>query len=79
MDWQHDRVNGGVLYEQLGDAKTGVVSDRSVKGFAGFSLMEETTMFRIAAERRWLTGSSPINTIEAQILFSMGPHKPHQF
>ena len=79
VDWQHNRFNAGALYEQLGDAKTGKVSDRSVKGFAGFSLMEETTLFRIAAEHRWLAGVTPYNTIEAQVLFSMGPHKPHQF
>lgn len=78
LDWSLERWNLGALYEQMSNTGFGSVVDRSVKGFAGFSLMEETTLFRIAFEHRWLVDRE-INTASAQILFSMGPHKPHQF
>jgi len=78
-DWSVERWNVGGLYEQLSDLDAGAVLDRSVKAFAGFSLMEETTLFRLALERRWIGDQDPVHTVSAQILFSMGPHKPHQF
>lgn len=73
------RFNIGSFYEQASGRNTNTVIDRSVKGFAGFSLMEETTVFRLAAERRWVAGEGPVNTASLQILYSMGPHKAHQF
>ena len=78
-DWTIERWNVGGLYEQLSDPDPATVVDRSVKAFAGFSLLEETTMFRLAVERRWKGDVDPIHTVSAQLLFSMGPHKPHQF
>lgn len=76
-DWTIERWNAGALYEQLADQ--GMVVDRAVKAFAGFSLLEETTVFRLAVERRWLADKDPVHTVSAQLLFGMGPHKPHQF
>jgi len=78
-DWTVERWNVGALYEQLSDLGAGEVVDRSVRAFGGFSLMEETTLFRVALERRWIGDQEPIHTVSGQILFSMGPHKPHQF
>lgn len=78
-DWTIQRWNLGALYEQLSDPDPTTVVDRGVKAFAGFSLLEETTVFRLAVERRWLGDGDPIHTVSAQLLFSMGPHKPHQF
>ena len=79
LDWTLGRWNVGTLYEQSNDASDGTVTDRAAKLFGGFSLMEETTLFRLGLERRWLPGQDPYHTVSAQILFSMGPHKPHQF
>jgi len=79
LDWTLGRWNVGTLYEQSQDASDGTVTDRAAKLFGGFSLMEETTLFRLGLERRWLPDQDPYHTISAQILFSMGPHKPHQF
>ena len=79
LDWTRGRWNLGGLYEQLSFPSLGDVDDQSAKVFGGFSLLEESTLFRLAYERRWQTGIDPVNTVSAQILFSMGPHKPHQF
>jgi len=78
-DLTRGRLNIGSLYEQTSGVNSNSVLDRSVKGFAGFSLMEETTLFRLGVERRWVEGVHPVNTASMQILFSMGPHRPHQF
>jgi hypothetical protein len=84
-DLTRGRWNLGGLYEQstaadaLNDGGGTAVVERSLRGFTGFSLMEETTLFRLAVERRWLTHEEPVNTASVQILYSMGPHKPHQF
>ncbi|MEW6050867.1 MAG: hypothetical protein AB1644_07380 [Candidatus Zixiibacteriota bacterium] len=60
--------------------------------FTGFSLLEETTLFRLAG--RWVsysindskllvdpseTSKKSEFTLIAQMLFSLGPHKPHDF
>lgn len=76
-DWTIQRWNAGALYEQLADQEE--VVDRSAKVFAGFSLLEESTVFRAGLERRWLADQDPVDAISAQLLFRMGPHKPHQF
>lgn len=75
----HARWNIGILYDQVqrqGDA--GMV-DRSIKPFAGFAVMEETTMLRLAYEYFMPDGEDAVQTLALQFLFSMGPHKPHQF
>ena len=59
--------------------------DQAIKVFAGFSLMEETTAFRVDWDRyqpgalEGVAEADPINTITLRIIFSMGPHKAHQF
>jgi hypothetical protein len=67
-------------------------STTAVTLFAGFSLLEETTLFRLAG--RWISYSindpnyliDPTETTKkseftliAQMLFSIGPHKAHEF
>lgn len=67
-------------------------STHAVTLFGGFSLLEETTLFRLAA--RWigyaindpsrLIDSSSMSkkgefTLIAQMIFSLGPHKAHEF
>lgn len=73
------RWNFGTLYEQLSEINSTSVVDKSVKAFSGFSLLEETTLFRVAIENRWMEQGDPVTTVSMQILYSMGPHKPHQF
>lgn len=70
------RYNLGVIGEQWGqnDGK-----NYSIKPFAGFSLLEESTVFRFSYEYLKKHDEKAINTFELQLLFMMGPHKAHQF
>jgi len=73
------RYNAGIMYDQYQPQENSTGIDRSVKVFLGYALMEETTLFRVAYERFFPGGADPVNTVSFQVLFSMGPHKPHQF
>ncbi len=70
------RYNFGVLGETW---KQNCGNNYSIKPFAGFSILEESTTLRIAYEYLKRHDEDPINTFEFQLLFMMGPHKAHQF
>ena len=53
--------------------------DRAFRVFGGFAVMEESTLLRLMYERFLPQDQDAINTVTLQLLFSMGPHKPHQF
>jgi hypothetical protein len=59
--------------------------NHSVGLFAGFALMEETTVLRLDWRREQLgvtageTQPDAINTATMRVVWSMGPHKAHQF
>ncbi len=53
--------------------------DQSFGVFAGLALMEETTLFRVNWDHFTPYESEGVNTFTLQMVFSMGPHKPHQF
>lgn len=55
------------------------VSASGVGAYGAFSLAEETLRFGLAARRDSGTGVDPWWSGRLQVLFSMGPHKPHQF
>ncbi len=80
------RYNVGASYERFQDDSPDKIWNQAVGLFAGFALMEETTAFRLD----WShfipgtpngAGASPsaVNTITLRLLYSMGPHKAHQF
>lgn len=73
------RVNCGLIYDQYQSFADTSLTDRAAKGFVGYSLMEETTVFRLACEKYYPDGGSVVTTYQLQLLFMMGPHKPHQF
>jgi hypothetical protein len=73
------RFNAGVLYEQYQDPDDRSAVDRAIKPFAGFAVLEESTMLRASCEYFISAHSQNITTIELQLLFSMGPHKAHRF
>ncbi len=79
------RYNVGGGYERFERPAAGNPRDSAFKLWAGLSLMEETTAFRIDWDH-YMPGSAPgspqpdaINTITLRAIFSMGPHKAHQF
>jgi hypothetical protein len=85
-DWNFNtRYNVGAGFESWENPGLEDVTDTVFRVFGGFSLMEETTAFRLDFEH-WQPGApsgSPdpdaVNTITLRVLYSMGPHKAHQF
>ena len=73
------RWNAGVIYDQYNPTGSKNLTNRAVKGFAGYSLLEETTLLRLTYERFKPENSPAVHTVMFQVLFSMGPHKAHQF
>ena len=51
--------------------------------FAGLALMEETTAFRLDWKRSQrdvvATTDDAVQTFTLRVIFSMGPHKAHEF
>lgn len=73
------RFNGGILYEQYQNPESRSRIDRAIKLFVGFSVLEESTILRLSYEYLMSGAIQHTNTLELQLLFSMGPHKAHQF
>jgi hypothetical protein len=71
--------NAGLLYEQYQDPAKPADIDRAIKPFAGFAVLEESTIVRLSYEYFVAGASKANNTVELQLLFAMGPHKAHQF
>jgi hypothetical protein len=82
FNWKQ-RYNAGASFEHYEDP-VGPSSDVSSYGaFAGLALMEETTAFRLDWRRTQRNGApttfAAIDELTLRVIFSMGPHKAHQF
>jgi hypothetical protein len=80
------RYNVGAGYERWQDGTPERTWNNAFKVFAGFSLMEETTAFRLdwdhmspGTPEGSLEDPDAIDTVTLRVIFSMGPHKAHQF
>jgi hypothetical protein len=76
----HRQYNVGALMDYCQDPVPGFVRQIGIGIFAGFSLVEET--YRIGLLLRQDQGPAlprPYQTVILQLLWSLGPHKPHQF
>jgi len=71
--------NAGVLYEQYQSPDDATKTDRGIKPFVGFAVLEESTILRLAYEYFVPHAGAASSTVELQFLFSMGPHKAHLF
>jgi hypothetical protein len=71
--------NAGVLYEQYQSPNSASQTDRGIKPFVGFAVLEESTLVRLAYEYFMPATGKTSNTVELQFLYSMGPHKAHLF
>jgi hypothetical protein len=79
-DWQfRQRWNGGVKL----DRSEGLESSdaiRRAEAFVNFRLMEESTLFRLLVRHEERDASNVTDTLTAlQLVFSLGPHRPHAF
>jgi hypothetical protein len=81
LDVQFRRqYNAGVLVDYCRDPEPGFGRQTGIGVFAGFSLVEET--YRLGLLLRQDRGPAlprPYQTVIVQLLWSLGPHKPHQF
>ncbi len=87
-NWKQ-RYNAGVSVEGYQDPEAPNVDVTSVGAFAGLALMEETTAFRLDFKRSTRSGTGvplvpdtaddPVQSLTLRVIFSMGPHKAHQF
>ena len=80
------RYDAGVAYEHWQTADAAKTSNQAIQVFAGLALMEETTSFRLGWEHAKPGRPAPatpdppaINTVTLRVIYSMGPHKAHQF
>lgn len=79
------RYNVGGGYERYQQPIPDGPWDAAFKLWAGFSLMEETTVFRLDWDHYQPGAPSgesepdAVDTVTLRIIFSMGPHKAHQF
>lgn len=85
-DWNFSpRWDAGLGWERYRSADAEGAWNQGFRAFCGLALMEETTSFRLDWER-FIPGTpagapapDAVNTITLRVLFSMGPHKAHQF
>ncbi len=85
-DWSLDpRWNLGASYERWQQDAVDPGWNRATGLFAGFALLEETTALRLdwrheqpAADEAGVD-SPAVDTVTLRVIWSMGPHKAHQF
>jgi hypothetical protein len=80
------RYNAGLSYERYQSDTADKTWNAAFGLFAGLALMEETTAFRAdwshftpGRPPDALTQSPDTNTFTLRVIYSMGPHKAHQF
>ena len=73
------RYNAGASYEGFQRPTAAKEWDQSVGAFAGLALLEESTAFRADWRRFSPEGGDAVDTVTLRVVFSMGPHKAHQF
>lgn len=81
LDWRFaQRWNCGVVGEQTELAEEDGVKVRRAGAFAGFQVMEETTLVRLLVRRTDHDElRAPYNEAILQLVFSLGPHRAHWF
>lgn len=81
VDWRFaQRWNAGLAAERTELAEERGVQIRRGGVFAGFQLMEETTLVRLLVRRTdHDERAKPYNEAVLQLVFSLGPHRAHWF
>ena len=79
------RYDAGVSFETFERPTAAGERDQAFGAFAGLALLEESTVFRIGWEHfaPGATGGGPdpqaTDNVTLRVIYSMGPHKAHQF
>ena len=81
VDWRfRQRWNLGAIVERTDLAEEADVAVERAGLFAGFALMEESTMIRLLLRRSDGDAyAEPVNEAILQLAFSLGPHRAHWF
>ncbi|NHZ85395.1 MAG: hypothetical protein GWP19_05885 [Planctomycetia bacterium] len=78
FNYQFNRIwNAGLIF----DFSTDIEEEpyKSIGIFAGFSPVEESSVLRLRLHHECHGNESPRLSLVAQIIWALGPHKPHQF
>ena len=78
-DYTVGRIYGGVKIENFAEGEAGTPTISTMGLYGGFALLEESTLFRLLIENIKPDGVDSYNRYLLQAVFSMGPHRPHQF
>jgi hypothetical protein len=73
------RYNLGASFESYEVPGVDSGTETSIGAFAGLALLEETTAFRLDWRQIDPVEGEAFNRVNLRIIFSMGPHKAHQF
>jgi len=73
------RWDAGVLYDYAQGIENANTNMSGYGAYAAFSVAEETTRFGLLYRRNSATGIDSYNSVTLQILWMLGPHKPHTF
>ena len=73
------RYNIGAMVEAFEEPTPDKPLTHAYSAFLGYSLLEETTAFRLDWRHVEPEDGESINTVTLRALFSLGPHKAHQF
>jgi hypothetical protein len=80
------RYDAGISYERFETPGADATWNQAFGAFVGLSLMEETTSFRLDWNRFMpgtpagaISDPDAISTLTLRVIYSMGPHKAHQF
>jgi len=78
LNYQFNRVwNAGLILDYSDDIEEETY--RSFGIFAGFSPVEESSVFRLRLHQAYHGNEDPQFTLVLQAIWALGPHKPHQF
>ncbi len=73
------RLNAGASMERYQEPTVEKAWSQTFGAFAGYALMEETLVFRLVYDRSMPAVGEAANTVRLHVVYSMGPHKAHQF
>jgi hypothetical protein len=73
------RYNVGGGYERFQETTADKPVTQTVNLWAGYALMEETTSIRLDWRHTIPDEGDSVNAVTLRVIYSMGPHKAHQF
>lgn len=77
-NYQFNRIwNAGAIFDYSSDMEE--MEYHSFGFFFGFSPVEESSVFRVRLHREIHGDGEPYFSVVTQIIWSLGPHKPHRF